>query len=493
MLDRLISGAGAVTDAADRSVRSMERGSGSGLASTRPGSVAVAAILLILAAILVMAGLEATDDPRPASLAPADVATAADLGNRTYASMHGSVYAGYVETYYDDNANSTQDPGENGINWYYWLVDPTARSGVTVRSARPPSEVFSYRASGVVVEDAAYVTEILADVGDEAESLDLEIDRTHYIDTTGDAVGAAAPFDLATTLPADGTTVEVSGPRLGTFLSVCDTDSDLDGTCGDDEAVAYDLVVFDPVSKHGLSIRVAELPEFTDATITGLLRRDERAVDDARTTDGLRFDELDLTVSSRYVLDDEAAPASAPLAFGLAGVLALVAGTILIGLAGGYLIYRRAGRLPGPSTTLGPGERIPVRITGLVNTPSGRLHVREVPGALVRFVLRPATPATPPAEPATSDDAPVATPATTTLLVEREGRPQGVALGPGETIRLSSGSALAFRGPRPALRVVAGTGPLLLSFDSEAERDRAAAELLDDTGLGPDGTHLRTS
>jgi hypothetical protein len=80
----------------------------------------------------------------------------------------------------------------------------------------------------------------------------------------------------------------------------------------------------------------------------------------------------------------------------------------------------------------------------------------------------------------------------TTLLVEREGRPEGVSLGLGETTRLSSGVAQAFRGPRPALRVVAGTGPLVLSFDSEAERDRAAAELLDETGLGPDGAHIRT-
>ena len=37
-----------------------------------------------------------------------------------------------------------------------------------------------------------------------------------------------------------------------------------------------------------------------------------------------------------------------------------VAGVILVGLAGGYLIYRRSGAsLPAPATTLGPGERIP--------------------------------------------------------------------------------------------------------------------------------------
>ncbi len=46
---------------------------------------------------------------------------------------------------------------------------------------------------------------------------------------------------------------------------------------------------------------------------------------------------------------------------------------------------------------------------------------------------------------------------------------------------------MPLRGPRPAIRIDAGTGPLVLSFDTDADRDRAAAELLDDAGLGPDG------
>ena len=57
----------------------------------------------------------------------------------------------------------------------------------------------------------------------------------------------------------------------------------------------------------------------------------------------------------------------------------------------------------------------------------------------------------------------------------------------GELRRVSAGRVMTFRAPRPALRVVAGTGSLLLSFDSEAERDRAAAELLEEAGLAPDG------
>ena len=61
---------------------------------------------------------------------------------------------------------------------------------------------------------------------------------------------------------------------------------------------------------------------------------------------------------------------------------------ILVGLAGGYLIYRRSGAaLPAPATTLEPGERIPLRMTGMVRTPTGLEHLREAPGDLVRFVL----------------------------------------------------------------------------------------------------------
>ena len=58
-----------------------------------------------------------------------------------------------------------------------------------------------------------------------------------------------------------------------------------------------------------------------------------------------------------------------------------------------------------------------------------------------------------------------------------------MALGLGEVSRLSVGNVFPLRGRRPAVRAVAGTGPLLLSFDTAADRDRAAAEVLDETGI----------
>ena len=45
VLDRLISGAGAVTDGADRSVRLLTSGSTGSPVATRPGSVAIALVL----------------------------------------------------------------------------------------------------------------------------------------------------------------------------------------------------------------------------------------------------------------------------------------------------------------------------------------------------------------------------------------------------------------------------------------------------------------
>ena len=71
----------------------------------------------------------------------------------------------------------------------------------------------------------------------------------------------------------------------------------------------------------------------------------------------------------------------------------------------------------------------------------------------------------------------------TTLILERLGKPEGVALGKGELKQLVSGRVMPFRGPRPALQVKAGTGTLLLSFDSKEARDRAASELIGEAGL----------
>ena len=190
---------------------------------------------------------------------------------------------------------------------------------------------------------------------------------------------------------------------------------------------------------------------------------------------------------------------------------------------------------------MGPGDEIPVHVTGALRREGGLIHVREAKGRLLRFPLEvpaepvasvepdeapaveaedtpavepeasmtepeaapaepeapvaweaPATPAIPswssvvPAAPAAEAAPEAAAPRSdvpTTLILERLGKPEGVALGKGELKQLVSGRVMPFRGPRPALRVQAGTGTLLLSFDSKEARDRAAAELIGEAGL----------
>jgi hypothetical protein len=509
MLDRLISGAGALTDGADRSVRALSGSSRSGFASTGPGSLLVVALLVVLAGLLILAGLEATDPSTPVLLAPAEIVASRTLGDRTYSTIHGALSSTYAEYFSDDNANGIEDAGEAALVWYYWLVDRDARAGVTVRSVRPPESLFTFRGSGVLIDPPTYARESFDPYDDDAQRAGLSIEPGVVLDTTKSSTAAPTPLDMTGTLPPTGTTVELSGARLGSYIGVCRHDPGADSACPSDEQDLYEVVVFDRVSRHAIRVLVRDLPEFTgDADLTGLLRRDERAVDDARAGVQVDFRALDLTVSDRYVLDEAVAAGTAPLTFALAGLVAALAGVILVGWAGGYLIYRRSARgLPVPAGSIGAGERIPLRITGVLRTPTGFEHVREAPGALTRFVLgRPVTTshvvavaADDPASagdlghPATADDPDLEPPIATTLIVERTDTPQGIAVGSGELTRLSSGQVMTLRAPRPALRVVADTGPIFLSFDTEAERDRAAAELLIESGLGPDGASPQTA
>ena len=468
MLDRLISGAGAVTDAADRSVRLLV----GGYAMTRPGSIVVAGLLFVLAGIFVAAGLEVTDPATPVALEPGRVATARDLGDRTFSTMTGSLSTTWIETYEDANGNGLEDGDETGDAWFYWLVDPTGRRGVTVRSERSPAEIFTYRGRGIVVAAPKDLAEEYGPFDDEIARAGITIDPGVVVDTT---VAAGAPVALgpAGPFPAAGTAVELTGPRTGGYLAVCSVDTDRNGRCDVDDQHQYEIVVFDPATRHGIRVLVRQPPEFSDATVTGLLRREERAVDDAQTSQGFDFDELGLEVSDRYLLDEVVPPGSAPLAYLLALVCVALAGTILVGLAGGYLIYRRsAAALPGPAVSLAPGDRIPVRITGIVPTPAGREHVREMPADLVRLVVTPPLAA---ADVSPADDSPpddgsaVSSRAPVSdhdHLARRTRRATRAAspFGRGEVTRLSIGQAMAFRGPRPALRILAGTrspGPVL--------------------------------
>ena len=133
MLDRLISGAGALTDRAVRLVRLFTSGRGPDILANRPGSVIVIVLLIGAAIFFGLLAIEATDNPMPRTLAPADVATADDLGNRIFATVEGVLEENYVETYPDDDNDGVQDTDDNGDASFYFLVDESGSMAFRVR------------------------------------------------------------------------------------------------------------------------------------------------------------------------------------------------------------------------------------------------------------------------------------------------------------------------------------------------------------------------
>ena len=144
---------------------------------SRPGSVVVAAICVVLAGILVFAGIEATDNPTALTMTPDQVAQADDLGSRTYATISGFVAATYVETYTDDNGNGTQEAGETGSSWYYFLVDPDHEVGRHDPEPRPrPRTCSRTRRPGSSSRMPSYLKEDLDFFTEEATSLSFALD-----------------------------------------------------------------------------------------------------------------------------------------------------------------------------------------------------------------------------------------------------------------------------------------------------------------------------
>ncbi|MGH2478021.1 MAG: hypothetical protein ACRDIL_22470 [Candidatus Limnocylindrales bacterium] len=472
MLDRLISGAGAVTHLADRVVRAFLRG---GSLAHQPAGLLLAGLLGVGALVLVVFALDNAGDPTPRTLSAAEIATG-DHGDRAFATVTGGLAAGYVETYVDDNRDGIQQPEESGQAWNYFLVDPTSGAGVTVTSRRPPSAVYTYAASGVVVDDATYVGQDVGFFRNELTEFGVTLDPTRYIDTRDGAPGV--PHPLAVDLPSAGTVISISGSRGIDYLTVCSVDTDNDGICSDDEVDLYDLYVYDPVSKRAVTVLTDESPEFAPASFTGVMRRSPAAVQEATEVEGGSITDMGISVSPTYLLTDGDAPSDPLPMVVVAGLALALAAIIAVGALGGYLRFQPGGPTPSGSATLAPGEGIPVRVTGHLRGPAGLVHVRETAADLKRFVLAPSEDVDP-TPPSVSDS---------TLILERRGQSEGVAVGRDELTDIRVGTVTPLRGNRPALRLTAGTGPLLVSFATSEARDRAAAELAAEAGLrGPRG------
>ena len=195
---------------------------------------------------------------------------------------------------------------------------------------------------------------------------------------------------------------------------------------------------------------------------TGFPRREERAVDDARTGAQVDFRALDLTVSDRYVLDEAVAAGTAPLTFALAGLVAAVAGSDPRRLG------RRLPDLPAVrSRPAGAGDQPRRGRTDRTADHRGAAYTywsRACPrGARGTHPLRARSPghdlaprgrrgpgpvgAGEPGDPAEAAHPDLEPPIATTLIVERTDTPQGIAVGSGELTRLSTGQVMTLRAP----------------------------------------------
>ena len=152
-------------------------------------------------------------------MTPDQVAQADDLGSRTYATISGSVAATYVETYTDDNGNGTQEAGETGTSWYYFLVDPATKSGVTIRSTTPPKDAVHVRdvrrrARGRELHQGGH--RVLHRGGDVAvvRPGSKQVHRCHRAGQRDAARSSTSPARSRATM----TPVRVAGSRAGGYL-----------------------------------------------------------------------------------------------------------------------------------------------------------------------------------------------------------------------------------------------------------------------------------
>ena len=295
MLDRLISGAGAVTDAADRSVRLLASGSSRGIGTTRPGSVVVAAILLVAgepARARRPRGDRRAVRPRRSTRPMSRSLATSGTGRMPRSAAPCMPPRSRRMT--TSTATASRMPTRTSTRGTTGSSTAADRSGVTVRSKRPPSELFTFSARGYVLSgEPRFLTSDRSDLEAEAKAAGLTYDSKIVIDTVRRAPATAKPFDLAGRDPGRVPTRSSCRDRGWAHGSGCAPDREPTTTSAiPPRRTRYEILVFEPVSRHAVRVLVAELPEFSDATITGLLRREERAVDDARNIVGLDFDEL---------------------------------------------------------------------------------------------------------------------------------------------------------------------------------------------------------
>jgi hypothetical protein len=223
LVDRLLSAAGGVADAADRFA-----GLFRARASSRPrpsGGPLVAAGLGLLALLFLLVGAESMDGPTPRPIG-AGVGDDPTFGDHSFVTIEGQVADTFGGPFFDLDGDGVQDAGETSTDWVYVVEDPETHRGVTVVSPREPGEVYRTTRTGVVVDDPSYIAEDLPYLGDDLADLDLVLDRSRYIDARRSTAGDRTTFDFGTGLPPAGTAMQVDGGVVATWTYTCPTDAD---------------------------------------------------------------------------------------------------------------------------------------------------------------------------------------------------------------------------------------------------------------------------
>ena len=167
-----------------------------------------------LAGLLLLVGIETTAPPTAGDLRAGDLAGTTGSASRRTRPSRGRLPRPSSPTSYDGD--------EHERAWFYLLVDPTARRGITVALGSAADRGVHLADDGAsIVEDPEYVEDDIDYFKGDTDELGLTLDPKVYIDATAAPATRPNGSTSAPAPPADGTVVEVSGSRLVDYWPTC--------------------------------------------------------------------------------------------------------------------------------------------------------------------------------------------------------------------------------------------------------------------------------
>ena len=390
---------------------------------------------------------------------------------------------------FDALADSTFHETGADAGTFFLARDPEDPSrGILGRTSRGDG-FFRQRTVGAeLVEDPDGVAAALAAVG---EVGGLDVDGARYLDeieSGGDADQAFLPSQLGD--EPSGASVMAAGRIVAPGqLSACATEAGCDG-----EDARWWYVLADPEGPSAVLLRSPHPPTDLPVRLQGLFLRD--TFDLAPVLDSDWFASIEAEVPTNRALNAGTAP---PITVDASWTPAIVAGllalVLLASLLTGYPVFAREP-MPSPARSLRAGERVDVSITGrlgrdravvsLAASPGAveRLEVPELALVLWRYGLLPRDQSRREAEERYIAGA--RGERDRLVIHERDQSALVVVERASDEVQLDAGRLHRLNGSVPAVRFRQGNSDAYLEARSNGDRDRLAAELLDERS--PDAT-----